>query len=77
MKKIYAMVADQSPTLEQSNVRINFLIEILVYTGVEKISKKYNMPVFYLNIKLIEKDIMNLRLKKLVEKIKMEKFRNN
>jgi len=55
-KKIYAMVADQSPTLEQSNVRINFLNrDTLVYTGVEKISKKYNMPVFYLNIKLISK----------------------
>ncbi len=55
-KKIYAMVADQSPTLEQSNVRINFLNrDTLVYTGVEKISKKYNMPVFYLNIKLIRK----------------------
>ena len=40
MKKIYAMVADQSPTLEQSNVRINFLNrDTLVYTGVEKISK--------------------------------------
>ena len=50
-KKIYAIVADQSPTLEQSNVRINFLNrDTLVYTGVEKISKKYNMPVFYLNI---------------------------
>ena len=24
-KKIYAIVADQSPTLEQSNIRINFL----------------------------------------------------
>lgn len=55
-KKIYAIVADQSPTLEQSNVRINFLNrETLVYTGVEKISKKYNMPVFYLNIKLTSK----------------------
>ena len=55
-KKIYAMVADQSPTLEQSNVRINFLNrDTLVYTGVEKISKKYNMPVFYLNIKLTSK----------------------
>ena len=55
-KKIYAMVADQSPTLEQSNVRINFLNrDTLVYTGVEKISKKYNMPVFYLNIKLTNK----------------------
>ena len=55
-KKIYAMVADQSPTLEQSNVRINFLSrDTLVYTGVEKISKKYNMPVFYLNIKLTSK----------------------
>jgi len=55
-KKIYAMVADQSPTLEQSNVRINFLNrDTLVYTGFEKISKKYNMPVFYLNIKLISK----------------------
>ena len=55
-KKIYAMVADQSPTLEQSNVRINFLNrETLVYTGVEKISKKYNMPVFYLKIKLTSK----------------------
>ena len=55
-KKIYAMVADQSPTLEQSNVRINFLNrDTLVYTGVEKISKKYNMPVFYLNIKLTRK----------------------
>ena len=55
-KKIYAIVADQSPTLEQSNVRINFLNrDTLVYTGVEKISKKYNMPVFYLNIKLISK----------------------
>ena len=55
-KKIYAMVADQSPTLEQSNVRINFLNrDTLVYTGVEKISKKYNMPVFYLNIKLSRK----------------------
>ena len=55
-KKIYAIVADQSPTLEQSNVRINFLNrDTLVYTGVEKISKKYNMPVFYLNIKLTSK----------------------
>ena len=55
-KKIYAIVADQSPTLEQSNVRINFLNrDTLVYTGVEKISKKYNMPVFYLNIRLIDK----------------------
>jgi len=55
-KKIYAMVADQSPTLEQSNVRINFLNrDTLVYTGVEKISKKYNMPVFYLNINLTRK----------------------
>ena len=55
-KKIYAMVADQSPTLKQSNVRINFLNrDTLVYTGVEKISKKYNMPVFYLNIKLTSK----------------------
>ena len=55
-KKIYAMVADQSPTLEQSNVRINFLNrDTLVYTGVDKISKKYNMPVFYLNIKLTSK----------------------
>ena len=55
-KKIYAMVADQSPTLEQSNVRINFLNrDTLVYPGVEKISKKYNMPVFYLNIKLTSK----------------------
>ena len=55
-KKIYAMVADQSPTLEQSNVRINFLNRnTLVYTGVEKISKKYNMPVFYLNINLTRK----------------------
>ena len=55
-KKIYAMVADQSPTLEQSNVRINFLNrDTLVYTGVEKISKKYNMPVFYLNVKLTSK----------------------
>ena len=55
-KKIYAMVADQSPTLEQSNVRINFLNrDTLVYTGFEKISKKYNMPVFYLNIKLTSK----------------------
>ena len=55
-KKIYAVVADQSPTLEQSNVRINFLSrDTLVYTGVEKISKKYNMPVFYLNIKLTSK----------------------
>ena len=55
-KKIYAIVADQSPTLEQSNVRINFLNrDTLVYTGVEKISKKYNMPVFYLNIKLTRK----------------------
>ena len=55
-KKIYAMVADQSPTLEQSNIRINFLNrDTLVYTGVEKISKKYNMPVFYLNIKLTSK----------------------
>ena len=55
-KKIYAIVADQSPTLEQSNVRINFLSrDTLVYTGVEKISKKYNMPVFYLNIKLTSK----------------------
>ena len=55
-KKIYAMVADQSPTLEQSNVRINFLNrDTLVYTGVEKISKKYNMPVFYLSIKLTRK----------------------
>tara|TARA_B100001057_G_scaffold100968_1_gene98023 strand:+ start:17231 stop:18082 length:852 start_codon:yes stop_codon:yes gene_type:complete len=55
-KKIYAIVADQSPTLEQSNVRINFLNrDTLVYTGVEKISKKYNMPVFYLNTKLIRK----------------------
>ena len=55
-KKIYAMVADQSPTLEQSNIRINFLNrDTLVYTGVEKISKKYNMPVFYLNIKLKRK----------------------
>ena len=55
-KKIYAIVADQSPTLEQSNVRINFLNrDTLVYTGVEKISKKYNMPVFYLKIKLTSK----------------------
>lgn len=55
-KKIYAIVADQSPTLEQSNVRINFLNrDTLVYTGVEKISKKYNVPVFYLNIKLTSK----------------------
>ena len=55
-KKIYAIVADQSPTLEQSNVRINFLNrDTLVYTGVEKISKKYNIPVFYLNIKLTSK----------------------
>ncbi|MDC3154317.1 lysophospholipid acyltransferase family protein [Bacteroidota bacterium] len=55
-KKIYAIVADQSPTLEQSNVRINFLNrDTLVYTGIEKISKKYNMPVFYLNIKLTRK----------------------
>ena len=55
-KKIYAIVADQSPTLEQSNVRINFLNrDTLVYSGVEKISKKYNMPVFYLNIRLIGK----------------------
>ena len=55
-KKIYAIVADQSPTLEQSNVRINFLNrDTLVYTGVEKISKKYNIPVFYLNIRLIDK----------------------
>ena len=55
-KKIYAMGADQAPTLEQSNVRINFLNrDTLVYTGVEKISKKYNMPVFYLNIKLTSK----------------------
>ena len=55
-KKIYAMVADQSPTLEQSNVRINFLNrDTLVYTGVEKISKKYNMPVFYLNVQLTSK----------------------
>jgi len=55
-KKIYAIVADQSPTLEQSNVRINFLNrDTLVYTGVEKISKKYNMPVFYLNINLTRK----------------------
>ena len=55
-KKIYAIVADQSPTLEQSNVRINFLNrDTLVYTGVEKISKKYNMPVFYLSIKLTRK----------------------
>ena len=55
-KKIYAIVADQSPTLEQSDVRINFLNrDTLIYTGVEKISKKYNMPVFYLNIKLSRK----------------------
>ena len=49
------MVADQSPTLEQSNVRINFLTEILLFTLELRKFQKYNMPVFYLNIKLTSK----------------------
>ena len=47
MKKKFMLWLQIIPTLEQSNVRINFLNrDTLVYTGVEKISKKYNMPVF-------------------------------
>ena len=68
-KKIYAMVADQSPTLEQSNVRINFLNrDTLVYTGVEKISKKYNMPVFYLKINLTRKGYYESKFEEICSK---------
>ena len=49
-------IADQSPRKKESKYFLQFLNQkVPVYTGTEKISKKYNNDVYYLDIKRIKR----------------------
>ncbi len=68
-KSAYFIAADQTPTREEINYRTNFLNQDTpVYLGVEKISKKLNMPIVFMNIQRSKRGFYNVEFTLLVEK---------
>lgn len=52
----YAMVADQSPKLSRSNHWINFMgIRVPVFIGTEKLARKLDMAVIYLEVEKVSR----------------------
>lgn len=51
---IYGFVADQSPRLKKAHFWTEFLgQEVPFFTGVERMSKQFNLPVFYYNVEKV------------------------
>lgn len=53
---VSVFVADQTPTYEESNYFIRFLNQdTLVYTGAEKVAKKFDSPVVFCTIRRVRR----------------------
>lgn len=65
---LYLSIADQTPPVNKIHYRIKFLNQDTpVYTGTEKIAKKYDMAVLFLNIKKRKRGYYTFSVDVLVE----------
>lgn len=65
---LYGLVADQSPQIRTNNYWSKFLgIKVPVFTGSERIAKKYDLPVVYGKMKKIKRGYYSLEFKLIVE----------
>lgn len=63
-------IADQSPMRSEIQYWTTFLNQDTpIYTGVEKLAKKYNMPVLFLIIKRVKRGYYNVETKMLFEDV--------
>ncbi len=65
---LYGLVADQSPQIRTNNYWSKFLgVKVPVFTGSERIAKKYDLPVVYGKMKKIKRGYYSLEFKLIVE----------
>ena len=65
---LYGLVADQSPQIRTNNYWSKFLgVKVPVFTGSERISKKYDLHVVYGKMKKIKRGYYSLEFKLIVE----------
>jgi len=64
---ISVFLADQSPPRNEIQYWTTFLNQdTAVYTGAEKIARKYNMPVVFFNIRKIKRGYYNMEIEELI-----------
>ena len=69
-KKPYLLIllADQSPSDAETSIWVNFLNQdTAVLPGIEKLAIKYNLPIFYNEVKLLKRGYYTCEFKPLIE----------
>jgi KDO2-lipid IV(A) lauroyltransferase len=62
------LLADQSPSDAETSIWVNFLNqETAVLPGIEKLALKYNLPVFYNEVKLLKRGYYTCEFKPMCE----------
>ena len=65
---MYGLVADQSPQLKSKNYWSKFLgVNVPIFTGSERIAKKYNLPVIYGKMKKIKRGYYSVEFELIAE----------
>ncbi|UAB83815.1 lysophospholipid acyltransferase family protein [Zunongwangia sp. SCSIO 43204] len=63
---IYGMIADQTPKRANYKFWTDFMgIKVPFFTGTEKLSKDFDMPVYYLEVEKVKRGFYEARLKKI------------
>ena len=71
---IYGMLSDQSPMPIKSDYWRRFLgIPVPVHTGAEKLARKWDLPMIYLDVKKVKRGHYSVRMEMLVEHSKETK----
>ena len=68
---VIGIIGDQSPQKHKSNLWISFLNQqTLFHQGTEKISKKYNLPIYFCDMQKIKRGYYNISIEILCENTK-------
>ena len=66
---LFGFIGDQSPKKESNSYMRTFMgVRVPVFTGAERIAKKYNFPVFYCQINRVKRGFYNAEIFALAKK---------
>jgi KDO2-lipid IV(A) lauroyltransferase len=71
IRSVYGFLADQSPAKPEIRYRTTFLHQDTpVYLGIEKIAKRYDMPVVFFNVQKVKRGHYNLTVELLFDNVR-------
>ena len=73
---VIGIIGDQSPQKNKSNLWMNFLNqETLFHHGTEKISKKYNLPIYFCDMEKTQRGYYDISIEILCENTKTSEYK--